>query len=121
MKTRPQLLLSSTEKDSNGDKVELSILLHCIGHKVREICNTFTFEPKEHSLIFKKIIEKFDEYCTPHKNITFLRHKFFNHRQLGQSFDEFVTSLRKPSADCEFGDLNSCSIRGIILVGVTSN
>ena len=121
MKTRPQLLLSSTEKDSNGDKVELSIWLHCIGHKGREICNTFTFEPKEHSMIFKKIIEKFDEYCIPHKNITFLRHKFFTRRQLGQSFDEFVTSLKKPSADCEFGDLYSSLIRDIIVVGVTSN
>ena len=82
-------------------------------------------------MIFTKIIEKFDEYCIPRKNITFLRHKknmtflrhnFFTHRQVeGQSFDEFVTSLRKLSADCEFSDLNSSLIRDIIIVGVTSN
>ena len=66
--------LAATEKDSKGDKVKSSILLHCIGHKGREIYNTFIFEPKEHSMIFAKIIEKFDEYCIPHKNITFMRH-----------------------------------------------
>ena len=114
--------LAATEKDSKEDKVKSSIFLHCIGHKGREIYNTFIFEPKEHSMIFTKIIEKFDEYCIPCKNITFLRHKFFTHRQVeGQPFDEFVTSLRKLSADCGFGDLNSSLIRDIIVVGVTSN
>ena len=113
--------LAATEKDSKGDKVKSSILLHCMGHKGREIYITFIFEPKEHSMSFTKIIEKFDEYCIPRKSITFLRHKFFTHRKVeGQSFDEFVTSLRKLSADCEFGDLNSSLIRDIIVVGVTS-
>ena len=54
-------------------------------------------------MIFTKIIEKIDGYFIPRKNIIFLRHKFFTHRQVeGQSFDEFVTTLRKLSADCEF-------------------
>ena len=113
---------AATEKDSKGYKVKSSILLHCIGHKGRGIYNTFIFEPKEHNMIFKKIIEKFDEYCIPRKNITFLIRKFFTHRQVeGQSLDEFVSSLRKLSADCEFGDLNSSLIGDIIVVGVTSN
>ena len=73
-------------------------------------------------MIFIKIIEKFDDYCIQHKNITFLRHNFFTHRQVeGQSFDEFVTSLRKVSTNCEFGALNSSLIRDIIVDGVTSN
>ena len=100
--------LAATEKDSKGDKVKSSILLHCVGHKGREIYNTFIFEPTEHSMIFTKIIEKFDEYCIPSKKVTFLRHKFFTYRQVeGQSFDEFITSFRKLSVDCGFGDLNS--------------
>ena len=50
--------LAATEKDSKEDKVKSSIFLHCIGHKGREIYNSFIFEPKEHSMIFTKIIEK---------------------------------------------------------------
>ena len=54
-------------------------------------------------MIFTKIIEKIDGYFILRKNIIFLRYKFFTHRQVeGQSFDEFVTTLRKLSADCEF-------------------
>ena len=114
--------LTTTEKGSKEGKVKSSIFLHCIGHKGREIYNTFIFEPKEHSMIFTKITEKFDEYCIQRKSITFLRHKCFTHRQVeGQSFHEFVTSLRKLSADCQFGNLNSSLIRDIIVVGVTSN
>ena len=114
--------IAATKKDSKEDITKSSILLHCIGHKGRKIYNTFIFEPKEHSMIFTKIIEKFDEHCIPRKNITFLRHNFCTHRQVeGQSFGEFVISLRKLSANCDFGDLNSSLIRDIIVVGVTSN
>ena len=60
------------EKDSKGDKVKTSILLHSVSHKCREIYNTFIFEPKELSMIFTKIIENFDEYCIRRENITFL-------------------------------------------------
>ena len=35
--------------------------------------------------------------------------------------DEFVTLLRKFSAECEFGDLNLSLITDIIVAGVTSN
>ena len=111
---------AATEKDLKRDKINLSIMLRCISHKSRETFNTFIFGPKEHIMNFTKIIEKFDEYCIPRKNI--LRHKFFTHRQVEeQSFDEFVTSLGKLSAACEFGDLNSSLIRDIIVAGVTSN
>ena len=113
---------AATEKDLKRDKINLSIMLRCISHKSRETFNTFIFGPKEHIMNFTKIIEKFDEYCIPRKNITFLRHNFFTHRQAeGQSFGEFVISLRKLSANCDFGDLNLSLIRDIIVVGVTSN
>ena len=47
---------------------------------------------------------------------------FFTHWKVElRLFDEFVTSLKKLSADCEFGDLSSSLIRDIIVVRVTSN
>ena len=52
--------LAATEKVSKTDKLRSSVLLNCIGHKGREIYKTFIFEPKEHSMIFTKIIEKFE-------------------------------------------------------------
>ena len=55
---------------------------------------------------FTKIIEKMDEFYTPRKNITFYRYKLFTCRQgESESFDDFVTSLKKLSQDCKFGTL----------------
>ena len=69
-----------------------------------------------------KILEKFDEYCSPRKNLTFLRYIFFTYRQKeGESFDDFVTQLKKLSADREFGEFKDSLIRDVIIIGVSDN
>ena len=116
------LYLVATEKDKKPDKVKSSILLTCIGPKGREIYNTFIFEPKENCLVIQEIFKHFDDYCTPRKNITLLRHKFFTqHQQEGQCFDDFVTLLKTLSQDCEFGELRPSLIRDILIIGISSN
>ena len=114
--------LSATEKDAKSDKIKSSVLLHCIGEKGREIYNCFTFESNDDKMKFSKILEKFDEYCNPRKNLTFLRYKFFTCRQKeSESFDGFVTQLKKLSADCEIGELKDSLIRDVIIIGVSGN
>ena len=66
------LYLSAPEKDAKSDKIKSSILLHCKG----EIYNCFIFESNDDKMKFSKILEMFDEYCSPRKNLTFLRYKF---------------------------------------------
>jgi hypothetical protein len=62
----------------------------------------------------------FQDYCSPRKNITFMRHKLFTCKQRdGQSFDELVTELKKRSAECEFETLRESLIRDIIICGIT--
>ena len=71
---------------------------------------------------FCKILEKFDEYCNPRKNLTFLRYKFFTYRQKeGKSFDDSVTLLKKLSADHKFGELKNSLIRDVIIIVVSDN
>ena len=68
------------------------------------------------------IITKFDEYCTPRKKLTYLRHKLFTYRQKeGQSFDYFVTQLKKLASNCEFSTLKKSLIRDIIFVEILDN
>ncbi len=85
-----KLYLTATEKDGKSDKIKTSILLTCIGKQGWEIYNTFQFEEGD-DMKFNIVLQKFQEYCSPRKNITFMRHKFFtcNQRE-GQTFDEFV-------------------------------
>ena len=64
-----------------------------------------------------KIMEKFDQYCNPRKNVTWERHKFNTHNQQpGESIDQYVTDLKTKAQICEFAELKDGLIRvcGII-------
>ena len=112
------LYLDATESSTKSDKVKASIFLTCIGKKGREIYNTFTFDSDGDNMKLDKIIEKFEGYCAPRKNLTFLRYTFLTYwQQDGESFDEFTTTLRKLSQDCEFGDLKDSLINDMITIG----
>ena len=63
-KQEPTLYITAAEKDEKSDQIKSSILLTCIGRKRREIYN-----PDDNK--FDLIIEKFDDYCSPRKNVTF--------------------------------------------------
>ena len=70
------LYLDATESSDKSDKVKSSIFLTCIGKKGLEIHNTFTFDSDGDNMKLDQIIQKFDSYCAPRKNLTFLRYTF---------------------------------------------
>ena len=71
---------------------------------------------------FNVAVQKFQDYCSPRRNIAFMRHKFFTCKQSdGQSFDEFVTELKKRSVGCEFETLRDSWIRDIIICRINDN
>ena len=117
------LYITAAQKDRKSEVVKSSILLSCIGKKGREIYNTFTFENDDDNMKFNTLIQKFDEYCSLRKNITFQRYKFFTCRQEeGQSFDDqFVTELKKLRQECEFGGLCNSLICDVITMGLLDN
>ena len=76
--------------------VKTSRLLTCIGEKARDVYYTFTFDAEDDAMKLQHVIDKFDEYLNPRKNITFLLFKFFSFNQgEGQLIDEYVTELKK--------------------------
>ena len=51
-----------------------------------------------------------------------LRYKFLTYKEKeGQSFDEFMTQLKKLSSGCEFGELKNSLIKDIVVIGVTDD
>ena len=86
-------------------------LLYVIGRYGREIFNTFTFADREKDKL-DKLIDKFQNYCIPKKNITMERHKF-NTRTQGSTelIDQFVIDLKNVAKDCEFGFIKNDLIR----------
>lgn len=114
--TLPKPLPFEVNIDKKSDLVKSSILLTCIGKKDCEIYNTFTFDNNDDNTKFNIIIGKFNAYCSPQKNITFQHHKFFKCcLKESQSFDQFVSELKKLSQECEFGGLCNSLIRDVII------
>ena len=49
---------------------------------------------------YTKVVEQFEAYFGPSKNVTYSRFKFFTYRQeLGQSYHDYHNEMRKPSVE----------------------
>ena len=75
------LYLTAIEKTKKSDEVKSSILLNCIGPRGREVYNMLVFDDDPMEMNFHNILQQFDDYCSPQKNVTFLRYKLFSYRQ----------------------------------------
>ena len=98
------------------------MLLSCIGERGREIFETFTFADTLASQKLENVLKEFENYCTPKKNTTILRHKFLTYKQLeGQSFMNFITELKRLSKDCELGNIIDSLIKDVIIIGIVDD
>ena len=84
--------------------------------------------PPDHELLAtplvkaEKIMEKFERYCNPRKNLTLERHSFFSrNQQEGETIDAYVTELRNKAHRCEFSDLKDGLIRDRIVCGIMND
>ena len=98
--------MTATEYDEEPDNLKSSLLLHCIGERAREVYNTLNFSTTADLMKLEKIMEQFEGYFNPRKNIAYSWFNFFTyHQEIGQSFDDYMTELRKLSSDCELEGL----------------
>ena len=112
MFTSPLALKSGAEK--------CSYLLLYIDQQGQDIHNTRTLtNDRKKDPAF--LLNKFKEYCEPHKNITLEHHKFFSRNQvIHEPIDAYVTDLHLLSRSCKFGDLRDSLIRDRIVGGTSS-
>ena len=116
-----RLYLNATGLDKKPQQQQCSCLLTVAGPEALEIFNTFALSDTDQTKI-EVVINKFEEYCTPKKNVTYERH-LFNTRAQGETegIDAYVTELRKLARNCEFGELHDSLIRDRIVCGIRSN
>lgn len=62
-----------------------------------------------------KVIEKFQAHCSPRRNTIYIRSRM---QQPGETFDCFVTDLKRKVQSCDFGDLKDSMIRDQIVYGI---
>ena len=116
-----QALSQPTGFDKKPAKVQCSTLLTVAGEEALEIFNTFGLTDEDKVKI-DVVIRKFEEYCTPKKNVTYERHVFNTRAQRAtEGIDAYVTELSKRARNCEFGELHNSIIRDRIVCGIRNN
>ena len=101
-----------------GD-VQVAAAIGPEARKVFKTCNLSATERKD----IKGVIERFDNYCNPRKNISFERY-LFNSRQQepGASFDRYVTALRQIADKCAFDAITPDDLlRDRIIFGIADD
>ena len=114
-----KLFLKATGGENKDSSVDVSKLLCLIGDEALEVYNTFSYEAAGDNEKLVTVLAKFEEYCSPRKNIVYERFKFFSLSQKsGQSFEQFLLELKCASQSCEFGDQTDSLIRDRIVLGI---
>ena len=87
------------------DFVRLATFLHVAGSDGLEKYNGFMFNNEEDKRNLSVVLEKFEKDCQSSTNILTERCKFYARKQsLHETYDHYVTDLRKLSSSCEFSN-----------------
>ena len=107
---------------NKSDDVKAATFLHLAGPEALEVFNTLSFDNPGDEKKLDKLVEKFEAYCIPRKNVTWERHVFnTRNQQPGESVDQYVTDLRKKAKTCEFGILTESLIKDGLVCGAASD
>jgi len=108
------------DANNKASEVKVAILLHVLGEEAVEKFNTFTLTQEEKKK-YETVITAWENYCVPKTNESVERHIFFARNQKEEeSFDAFLTDLKKLSASCGFGTLKDSLIKDRIISGITN-
>lgn len=106
--------VSGLKHKSQQEKID--ILLYVMGEESEQVVVQFPTVP----VTFEGMLQAFDKYFIPRRNVIFERFKFNSRTQLpGESADSFITALHTLAEHCEYGTLKEDLIRDRIVVGMT--
>ena len=118
-----QYYLVATCKDKSEDE-EVAVFMCTIGRRGQDIIETFEFEMDkdgEDIVTVRMLFQKFEQYCTPRKNLIVERHRFLTRNQeQSETIDQYVTELKTLATSCEWGDIKDDLICSRIVSGVVS-
>ena len=101
-----------------AENVQVATFLHVAGPQAQQVFNSFDLTEAEKVKI-ETVQKKFKLYCSPKKNITYIRFVFFTRNQgVTENFDSFLTDIKLKARDCEFGELKDSLIRDRIVCGI---
>jgi len=109
--------MRASGNDQKDDKIQLSMLLSVIGDEALRLYNTWSFAAADQNKL-APVLNRFEEYCRPKKNIVYERFQFWKSTQeAGENIDSFATRLRQKAKSCEFGEQEDSMIRDRVVLG----
>ncbi|XP_061170579.1 uncharacterized protein K02A2.6-like [Saccostrea echinata] len=115
-----RLYLIASGIDEKAGKVKVAAFLHVAGVEARRIYNTLN-SPEDDVEKLDVLIENFQKYVEPRKNLTYVRHIFFTRKQeIHETIDNYVTDLKNKAIQCEFGNLKDSMIRDRLVCGIAN-
>ena len=111
-------LISDLGKKSQ--KVQIATLKYCMGEESEEIIRTFDLSEEE-SKNYELVLNKFDTYFKPRKNVLRYRKKFHQRLQHeDEDIEAYLRALYSNANDCEFVDKKE-RIRDQFVAGITDD
>ena len=115
----------ATELNKKAETIQVATLLTVIGEEARKVFATFTWTTADDRGKIAPVLQKFEEYCQPCKNVPFERY-CFNRRvqEPGETYDQYRTALLllKLAAGCEFDKITADEIlRDRLVFGIKDN
>ena len=97
-----QIYLVAPGSEDKDDTIKIAILLNFAGEDAIEVFNTFVFSDGDDKKL-DKVIEQFETYCNPRKNVVFERYQFWKITQReSETVDQFVTRLMNKVKSYEY-------------------
>ncbi|XP_076666560.1 uncharacterized protein LOC143368070 [Andrena cerasifolii] len=118
-KQRFEIYLTANDFQQKSDEIKVAMLLNTIGEEGIEIFNNFDFSDDDRKT-YDLIIQRFDTYLLPKKNVVYERYVFYKRNQeVNEPIENFVKDLKKLSQSCEFRDEQDM-IRDRIVLGINN-
>ena len=115
-KQEVEIYFKATKTSKEDDDVQVARLLNLLGKDARKVYNTFGLAATSK---VKDIFTKFEEYCTPKKNIALNVFNFMTRKQKeGEKFHDFLTDLRTLIEPCEFKTEEDKLLKAMITLGI---
>jgi len=108
---------SDLEEKSSSKRA--AVFLACIGSEAYETFLTMDFETEGDRADIEKVIEAFERHCVGEVNVSYERYVFNRRMQdVGETFDAFMSDLRRLIKSCDYGTLEESILRDRIVIGV---
>src|SRR5688572_7046014 len=108
---------SDLEEKSSSKRA--AVFLACIGSEAYETFQAMDFETEGDRADIDKVIEAFESHCVGEVHVTYERYVFNQRMQdVGETFDTFMSDLRRLIKSCDYGTLDESMLRDRIVIGV---